>query len=309
MNKTLRHFFVSALMVLVCITLVACGNNAAKVDNNVPLGSKYPNSTGTQKLNSTLSALQMYEIGVKNYNKADFAASRQLADITTESMLGTMNQYLDSLKIQQDKKYYLDLYTFTTAGSPNIKIADQSIYQINKETGKYEYKVRSVDKKNNIVVDKKNKECSVKNWPTPKTFASLKAGLKQFPNDPTRVNMYIVNSNTVKSSTKPEYDAKNKTYTFELVLDVETATVDYLENMKYQTKKGGVSGATITFTRLKLNVVMWDNGLFKTITSDEAYNVTAKVMGIESKNSTELLGTTYFTYDRSEINIDDYIKF
>lgn len=302
MNNTLKRFFVSALMVLVCITLVACNKDDATAKNNgVPFGDKYIDINGTQKINASMDALQMYEVGVKNYiRNVDFVASKQLANITTNApIVGTMTQKLDSLKIKQDKIYYLDLNTFTMSGSPNVKIADRSLYQNG------EYKVQSANKKN-IVVDKKSGTSSVKAWPENETFGSLKAGLKKYPNDPTRINMFIINSDTVKSSTKPEYDAKSKTYTFDLVLDIETATEDYLENMKYQTKKGGISNAKITFKKLKLTVVMWDNGLIRTIATEEAYNVVATVLGSNVDSKTDLFSTTYFTYDRSEININNY---
>ena len=50
---------------------------------------------------------------------------------------------------------------------------------------------------------------------------------------------------------------------------------------------------------------MWENGLIKTIGCEEAYEVKA----IGTTNKTNLLATTYFTYDRTEININNYLKF
>ena len=119
--------------------------------------------------------------------------------------------------------------------------------------------------------------------------------------------MYIVNSKTLKSATKPVYDAKNKTYKFDIVLNIDTATKDYLNVMVYKTTKGGikVQAKDIKFTKLKIKVEMWENGLIKTIGCEEAYEVKA----IGTTNKTNLLATTYFTYDRTEININNYLKF
>lgn len=298
MKRTLKSFFVSALLVLICFSFVACANDLDNISTDSSFGGRCPEKVSTKyKINSTMTALQMYEAGVKNFNDANYVAAKQLGNITTKSLLGTMNQKLDSTKIKQNDRNYLDSYTFTVSGSPKIKICDQSIY----ENGRY--RVRSADQKKISVV---GETVTVAQWPTPETFNSLREGLNKYPNDPTRINMYIINKDTVTSSTKPIFDAKNKTYSFDLVLDTTTATVDYLKNMSYNTNKGGISTkpGDIKFTRLKIKVVMWDNGLIKTIGSDEAYEV--KALG--TTNKTTLLATTYFSYDTSELDADSYFK-
>ena len=210
MKRTLKSFFVSTLMVLVCLTLVACVKD---VDTDavpeVPFGDKYPEKVNaTYKITSSMAALQMYEVGVKNFNVANFVATQQLGNITTKSMLGEMTQKLDCLRIKQDNIYYLDSNTFTTKGTPNIKMCDQSIYKDGK------YKVRSANKGD---IKVKNGEISISKWQDVKTFASLTDGLNVYPDDLTRINMYIVSSKTLKSATKPVYDAKNKTYKFDIL--------------------------------------------------------------------------------------------
>ncbi len=300
MKRTLKSFFVSTLMVLVCLTLVACGKDIdTDAVSEVPFGDKYPEKVNaTYKITSSMAALQMYEVGVKNFNVANFVATQQLGNITTKSMLGEMTQKLDCLRIKQDNIYYLDSNTFTTKGTPNIKMCDQSIYKDGK------YKVRSANKGD---IKVKNGEISISKWQDVKTFASLTDGLNVYPDDLTRINMYIVSSKTLKSATKPVYDAKNKTYKFDIVLNVDTATKDYLNVMVYKTTKGGikVQAKDIKFTKLKIKVEMWENGLIKTIGCEEAYEVKA----LSTTNKTNLLATTYFTYDRTEININNYLKF
>ena len=296
MKRTLKSFFVSALMVLVCLTLVACANDSDVVPTVTNLGEKYPEINGAYKINKDMIALKMYEAGVKNFNEVDFVATHQIGNITTKSILGEMTQKLDCLKIKQDNIYYLDSSTFTTKGTPNIKMSDQSIY----ENGAY--RVRSAEK-GDIKVQKG--EMTVAKWPETEYFDSLENGLVKYPDDLTRINMYIVNSKTIASATKPVYDAKNKTYKFSLVLNINTATEDYLNVMEYKTKKGGITPKGIKFTKLKLTVVMWDNGLIKSIANEEAYKVNA--LGTTNKTST--IATTYFTYDRAEININNYLKF
>ena len=136
-------------------------------------------------------------------------------------------------------------------------MSDQSIY----ENGKY--RVRSANSKD-IKVEKDG-TMSVSKWPAVEVFESLGQGFQVYQDDLTKINMFIVNSKTLKTSTKPIYDAKNKTYKFNITLDLETATKDYIKVMEYKTKKGGVTPKGINFTKLRLTVVMWENGLIKSI--------------------------------------------
>ncbi len=299
MKRTLKSFFVSALMVLVCLTLVACGQDIeTDVEVTAPFGEKYPeNVTAQYKINKSMTALQMYEAGVKNFKAASFVASSQLGNITTNNKLtGDMTQKLDCLKIKEDNRYYLGSSSYTIKGGPAIKMSDQSIY----ENGKY--RVRSANSKD-IKVEKDG-TMSVSKWPAVEVFESLGQGLQVYPDDPTKINMFIVNSKTLKTSTKPIYDAKNKTYKFNITLDLETATKDYIRVMEYKTKKGGVTPKGINFTKLRLTIVMWENGLIKSIGNEESYIVNA--LGFE--NRTSLLATTYFTYDRAEVNTGNYFN-
>ncbi len=305
MKRTLKSFFVSTLMVLICLTLVACVKDTQtnELDSTLPFSDKYPENVNTEyKISREMNAIEMYEAGVKNFLEADFVASHQLGNITTKSLLGTMNQKLDCFKIKQDNKYYLDSTSYTVSGGPEIRMCDQSIY----ENGKY--RVRSANS-DDIKINKDKDGIIVSKWPATSHFSSLSEGLDSFPDDLTRMNMYIVNADTAKSFTRrPVYDAKNRTYKFSITLDISTATEDYIPTMVYKTNKGSslmnISGKDITFSRLRLTVVMWENGLIKSVANDEAYDI--KVFG---GSSTTLLATTYFTYDRAERNINNYLTF
>lgn len=301
MKKSLRMFFVVTLMLLVTISLVACGGNENERMTNAPFGEKYPEKIKTKySINANMDALKMYEAGVKNYNEIEFVASRQIGTIITETVIGNLNQSVDSTKIKQDSKLYFETNTITTNNFLKpINLIDQSIY----ENGKY--RVRTAGDKQIAI---KDGVATVKTWNGTEDYNSLAEGLKKYPNDPSRVNMYIINENTVISSTKPIYDAKNNIYKFELVLDNSLATRDYLNNMYYNVKAGGVTDPEIAFTKLNLVVEMWDNGLIKSIANDENYDVKGK-MGFTVNNKTAFIATTYFTYDKTECNIKNYIKF
>lgn len=305
MKKTLKGLFVSALMVLICLSLVACSHGGdselPSLSIKSPFSDEYPkNIANTLKVNGSMDALTMYKVGVRNFNEVQFVASRQIGNIFTKSGIGkTIPQTIDSLKIKDNDRYYLETTSFSTEKLPvvneYIKIADQSIY----ENGKY--RVRSATSKGMYV---KDDNLFVGKWPETENFASLSAGLAKYPNDPTRINMFIVDKSTIVKSTKPEFDAKTKTYKFNFELNIDTATKDYLKNMVYNTKKGGISSATekdITFTKLNLSVTMWDNGLIKEIASEEAYEVS-----YFGTNKTSLQSITFFTYDNKEVDVNKY---
>lgn len=298
MKKILKRLMVSALILASSISLVACVNDPVDTSSNI--GDKLPNNISPKySINKNMTALEMYEVGVKNYNDMEYVASVQKGNIVSSAVGMKVHQTLNSTKIKQNGKYYLDTYTITQSGIVSVDIVDQSIF----EDGKY--RVRSAEK-----IDKKEvdgvKVANVTKWSDTQNFDSLQAGLDEYPNDPTRLSMYIVNNSTVTSQTKPVYDVKTNQYTFSLTLDCDKATVDYIENMYYNIKKNSATkNGIITFTSLKLNVTMWDNGLIKSITTNESYEL-AKAIG---NPKTTNVYTTYVTYNPKELKINDYIKF
>ena len=303
MKKILKRLMVSALVLASSISLVACVNDPVDTSSNI--GDKLPSNINPKySINKNMSALEMYEVGVKNYNEMDYVASVQKGNIVSSAVGMKVKQTLDSTKIKQDGKYYLDTYVITQNPTllTRVDMMDQSVY----EDGKY--RVRSAGNSEISVKSDENgvKYGEVNKWKTIDYFNSLEAGLDKYPNDPTRLSMYIVNNSTVTNQTKPVYDAKTNQYTFSLTLDCDKATVDYIENMYYNIKKNSATeNGVITFTSLKLNVVMWDNGLIKSITTNESYEI-AKAIG---NPKTTNIYTTYVTYDPKELKINDYIKF
>jgi len=80
MKRTLKSFFVSTLMVLICLTLVACVKDTQtnELDSTLPFSDKYPENVNTEyKISSEMNAIEMYEAGVKNFLEADFVASHK----------------------------------------------------------------------------------------------------------------------------------------------------------------------------------------------------------------------------------------
>lgn len=158
-------------------------------------------------------------------------------------------------------------------------------------------------------IEIKNGELNAKKWKDTNHYDTYDELMKAMPNDPKRVSMVNVNSDTVKDMTKPEYDRKTGQYRFEITLIPDKATTDYVDLMKFMVANNGVKNATINFTEITLEVVMWDNGLIRSIVSRESYDLTGKMSFINIKGSSNSVMRTYFSYDEKEMSYDSVCKF
>ena len=294
MKNKIKKMLVSAILAVSTVSLVACTNVIVSTDSE--LGSRLPKGLSiTQSINKNMSALEMYQAGVENYNAIEYVGSQHKAQILSKALAFEIVQSLNSVKIKDNGSYYLDSETFTLDGIKKVHFVDQATYTDGKFTVRSGNKFKVTDGIGKVV-----------KWNPVETYDSLATALDKYPNDPTRMNMYIVNSDTVLNATSPIFDAKTDQYSFSLTLDPKTATVDYLKNMEYNTSNDPLTAGTpITFTGLRLDVVMWENGLVKSISVDEGY--TMKVLG--STTSTSNIGTNYFTYDKNELRLSDQDQF
>ncbi len=293
MKKSIKSLLLGAVVAVTTVSLVACA--VIPPDMNSELGLKLPKGINpTHSINSSMSALEMYEAGLANYNDVEYVGSHQKGQITSKTIGLNTVQSLSSYKIQDNGSYFLDSETYTVSGLVKVHFVDQLRF------GNGECKVRSA---NEFAVE--DSVGSVLGWNAVESYPDIATAVKKYPNDPTRMNMFIVNESTVNSSTAPVFDAKTGQYTFTMDLNVATATTDYVKNMEYNMSNNSMTaGAEITFTDLSLEVVMWENGLIKSVSSDESYEL--PVMGTTKTN---LKAKMYFTYDSKELTLDSRAKF
>lgn len=244
-----------------------------------------------------MSAQKMFEIGVENFNNIDFAASYQTGTVETKAVGLETTQSVLSKRVKDGEKVYLDSYTFSTEGLVEIK----AMYEIASDANGN--RRREADK-----IKIENGELNAKKWKATNYYDTYAELMKAMPNDPKRVSMVNVNSDTVKEMTKPEYDRKTGQYNFEITLIPDKATTDYVDLMKFMVANNGVKNATINFTEITLEVVMWDNGLIRSIVSRESYDLTGNMV-INIKGSSNSVMRTYFSYDQNELSYSSVCNF
>lgn len=286
------------LLVILSLALVGCNNNIPKGEYDI--GNSFPSVKGKYKLNKTQSAVAMYETGLKNYDYLDYVGMFQAGNIKNDkSGLYATHLYLTSNRIKySDEDYvghYLDSYTQKIKCFLDVAIMEEAVV----EDG--EYRMRKAKK---ISVDDDN-VMEAKEWGEVEYFNKVSDAVKAYPNDPTKMNMFLVKANTVQSSTDPVYDAKNKTYSYTLELNARESTKDYVPVMEYNTKAQGFDAKNLKFNSVTMEVVMWNNGLFKSITTKEVYS--ASIMGIQMTLTNDL--TNYYTYDEEELPYFNMINF
>lgn len=285
------------LAIVLGVALTSCTREDVDAMSTV-IGEKLPSSINTKtKLKSTMTAQEMFEIGVDNFSNIDFAASYQTGTVDTKAVGLETTQSVLSRRVKKGENAYLDSYTFSTEGLVEIK----AMYEIASDANGN--RRREADK-----IEIKNGELTAKKWKDTNYYDTYDELLKAMPNDPKRVSMVKVNSDTVKEMTTPEYDRKTGQYTFEISLIPDKATTDYVDLMKFMVANNGVKNATISFTEITLEVVMWDNGLIRSIVSRESYDLTGKMI-INIKGSSSSVMRTYFSYDENEMSYSSVCKF
>lgn len=299
MKKRLITITTVLVLMTTLIALVGCKSEDPKnINNNI--GNSMPTISPSVKINSGMSAKEMYLAGVNNYNTADYAASHQTGEIATATGFGTTVQALSIRKISDGGKVYMDNTSFTIKeiAGINIKLADE-LYA-DASGARY----RASDK-----CTMEDGVLSVKKWKTTANYADLNAMLKVVPNDPSRINMYIIDESTILTSTQPEYDRKMKQYSFSFTLDAVKASVDYDPVVKDQLANNGFSSSQVTYNTLKFDVVMWENGFIRSVSVNETYAIKAKKGILSITGDVTSNANVNYTYNKNEMRISEYLKF
>lgn len=290
MKKCLIALSTIALTIIMAVLLVACSHDNINTISTV-IGDKRPNVSVKNKINDNMTALEMYEAGIKNYAEAAYVGGLQTGTVAVKAAgLDTLQGLL--CKRVKDSEFGATItnYAWTTSGMVDIKFMDEAIADNNG------FRKRSADKIG--VVDK---ELVAKKWKPTEKFDSFDDLLIANPNNPYLANMFTVNSDTFESATAPIYDRKTKQYSFTITLKPIEGTVSYVAMVKKTLEAQGFSNPEVVFTSLSLDVVMWDNGLIRSIASSEEYDLKGKMSILNIKGSSTQNSFTYYTYDKTEM--------
>ncbi len=280
MKKIITAIIAIMVVVLTCVSFVACGGK--DIDTKLPegFGAIQPTQEPAVKITSDMSAVEMLMAAEKNYYNANFVASTSSGSLSTK-ILGALEfkQFVKSDKIRNgsingDYTQFSNNLSGSIGTMDLVKIWEETY--ITKTGDASEILFRNVSK-GNLVTDQNNATLSIKegkDFNATETFNDMKSYSDAKAADPSKIWMYDINENTyiADQTTAPVYNPETKTYSFTIVADPQTSTVDYQKQMMYMLKEqSGISPSDFRFEEIKLEVEIWENGYIKSLKLTESY--------------------------------------
>lgn len=308
-----KKLFISTLAIVLILSMsiamfAGCNGNAPEFGEQT-LGTTKPTNVETSAtLTEGMSAFEMLEVGIENFYDADYVASFYNGSVKTKVIGMTITQLVESLKIRKGKgdiegnnangaSYFADSRSYSSVA----KLYEQMI--ITPDDIRYINATKSGTK-----YDKKTGTWSIKEWNAEQTgYVDVLDFADEKQNNPTILWMYNLKEDyvipagkelPVKKNAMSETTAVEKKdgyYTFTISFDPTETTKDYIGTMKQQLEvNAGMGVDGLTFEELKLEVELWDNGMFKRLFITESYFM--KMAGIINSSIT-LYSDTQFTYE------------
>lgn len=298
MKKCLITLSTIALTIIMAVLLVACSHDNINQISTV-IGDKRPDLAVKNKITSSMSALEMYEAGIKNYADAAYVGGIQTGTIAVRAVGLDTQQSMFCKRVKDvTRGAAITNYAWTNSGLVDIRFMDEAIADNNG------YRKRSADK-----IGVKDGQLVATKWKATENFNNLDDLLVANPNNPYLANMFTVNFDTLESMTEPVYDKKTKQYSFSLTLKPVEGTIAYVAMVKKTLEAQGFSNPNVNFTALTLDVVMWDNGLIRSIASSEEYSLNGKMGILNIKGTSVQSSFTNYTYDKTELLFDSVADF
>ena len=304
MKKLYMAFVVMCIAAISAVTLMGCTPGDVP-DGDGDFGSKVP--VGIQVNNSisaNMSAFEMYNAGLANYYDQNYVAISQSGIVKSleAPSIAKSELYLTSNKIKSGTTNFFEIHTASIKCLVNIGLMEEMVV----ENGAYRRRAAMSAKKND------DYSLTANNWKDAENFNSVALAKRDggYYNDPTKMNMLNISSDDVISSSVPEYDAKTGQYTFTMSFNCSTVAEDYIPVMEGNMKSQGVTPNDLKFTELSFEVVMWDNGLIRSISSSETYYMMAKlpVVGTKYMKMNNAFNNNY-SYNPTEMDINSKIQF
>ncbi len=276
----------------------------------------------TKPVDKDMSAFNMLQVASENFYDADYAIIKYQGGVKMRIVAFDVDQEVQSTKIRSGKgdatgnnangaTYFADNKSYSMFAKlyEKMVIAPDRIQWRNAEgTGfkrankKQPKDIWTVDKWNAIDSD----FTSLADKDDAKSFLNKKS------NNPTILWMYDLQEEFIKGQLEPIYDEATETYRFALEFLPEESTVEYIKTMKDQLENnGGIKVDNLVFKQLVLEVVLWKNGTFRSITVKEAYSMTMKAGPIVLNDTlVKLSATQQFSYNANEEDfaIDTYVN-
>ncbi|MEG1608353.1 MAG: hypothetical protein RR348_00650, partial [Clostridia bacterium] len=254
-------------------------------------------------ISKDMTAIEMFEAGIQNYYESTFVT--KLLEETVSTNLGAIssNQYVDSVVYRmgvadENATYLVDNRT----GSSFVKMWEESVF---RGTSKIDFRVALKDNVKYNASSKTGKFEKVKNWNEEQDYSSVDEYVKNKAANPTKIWPFITNSDTMQEQSKVWYDGVSDTYRFSLLFNVEEAVGEYGNVLKYNLEAAGNKLKDFKYETLKYEVVMWSNGLLRSVNITQVYDMKMEVnFGIKFSGNSRNVSTGFsqFTYNEDEVS-------
>ncbi|MCR4874129.1 MAG: hypothetical protein K5923_00120 [Clostridia bacterium] len=295
-------FLAIAVVLVVFVILPMMGAKLENAEYQGIIGNTKPTGfSSTKEVNKNMTALEMLNIALENYDTADYAANICLrGGVATKIGKIAVNQGVQSWKIRVGKATDSNVKYFARSISYGFTNMAEEYYTENLSTGPIKY--RGLDGK---VKEDENGNQIVKGWGKTESYTDLDDYIEHKATDFTKIWSYEVTDKTVtKESQSAKPTKSGDCFTFKIVVDVTNpdAIEGYKKVMEYQLAENmGANGVSIDFQELSFDIGVWENGLIRYIGITESYvmNLTLgalKVNGIAINNSY----MNEYSYDKTE---------
>ncbi|MEG1646166.1 MAG: hypothetical protein RR374_02260 [Clostridia bacterium] len=332
MKKLLKLLGVVMVVCCLSLTFVGCGSEYVAPDNVIGqyvLNESLINDkvVAIADCANPTDAKSVFLQSLANYYTTNYVVQYTSGMVDTRIAGGAIkvHQAVSSRKVRQNKDgaltIYQDNYSYTKDASVPIaiKIMEESVIGQNDVT------IYREATKKNINFDEKLGYLTVKEWKPNKTFNKYEDYAAISANDPRMFLMYnyeAIKSATFVENVMPEGTVsytKDDFKTIKVSLDLERGptsaiTFDvngvkilgsefdkgYVDVMKDMLRKNGFDDAIIDFIKLDFTVEVWNNGLIKKMSNDEAYIMKiALTSAIKLNGEVGLISDVYYSYDPS----------
>ena len=294
-------FLAIAVVLVVFVVLPMMGAKLDNAEYQGIIGNTKPTAfSDTKEVNKNMTALEMLNTALENYDTADYAANICLrGGVATKIGKIAVNQGVQSMKIRVGKATDSNVKYFARSISYGFTAMAEEYYT--EDLGEGPIKYRSLDGK----IKEIDGNQVVQGWTKTESYADLDEYIDKKATDFTKIWSYEVTDKTVtKESQKAKPTKSGDCYTFKIVVDVTNpdAIEGYKKVMEYQLAENmGAKGVTIDFQELSFDIGVWENGLIRYIGITESYvmnlNLGAlKVNGVAINNSY----MNEYSYDKTE---------
>ena len=254
---------------------------------------------------SSMTAADLLDIGFYNYYNADYVVSANYGyNATIGGGMDMNGQYIDGYKIRKGvyndaDPLSADCYHLSRSGGLAQKTWEEGLIV----DGDLRHRITD---SSNIAFSKDTQMIRIEdadNFKYTEYGDDLDSYNNTVCNDPTKILMYDIFDTgamkLIRSSIDEEgdvsYDAAKGVYSFKIKFDPEESTVDYIRVIEANLKKTSKGARISEFTKLELNVEMWESGLIKKIAVSEQYKF---VMALPLTN--DYWANVYFAWDEGK---------